>query len=198
MSYLSRDVRRQMILEAAVKVAYEEGLSAMTVRRIAEEAQTATGQIHHHFASAAELKAETFKLSVDQALTLLNDTGKQENASYMEMLTWCLFIENHEEARPYSKLWKEAEVISYHDETMHDAFRLVTRQWHEAIMKILEKGSFHGEFKYERPKELIAWDLIAYSHGLDGIFNLGIKEFGQKEYMDSAETFIRSQFTLIG
>lgn len=38
MSYLNRDERREVILQAAMRVALEEGLSGMTVRRIAQEA----------------------------------------------------------------------------------------------------------------------------------------------------------------
>ena len=52
MSYMNRDERREVILQAAMRVALEEGFSAMTVRRIATEAQVATGQLHHHFTSA--------------------------------------------------------------------------------------------------------------------------------------------------
>lgn len=197
MSYYSREVRHQMILETAVNIAYQEGLSAMTVRRVAQEAQTAIGQIHHHFSSAGELRSEAFKLSVEQALNLLIDVGEKENASCLEMLSWCLFIEDHEEAHKYSKLWKEAEVISFNDENMRDAFRQVTKQWHTSIVNLLEKGASNNEFRYGRPKELIAWDFIAYSHGLDGIFSLGIEGFGHKEYKDSTEAFIRSQIEII-
>ncbi len=49
MAYLNRDQRREMILQAAMQVALAEGFTAMTVRRIATEAQTSTGQVHHHF-----------------------------------------------------------------------------------------------------------------------------------------------------
>lgn len=44
MAYLNREQRREMILQAAMHVALNEGFSAMTVRRIATEAQTSTGQ----------------------------------------------------------------------------------------------------------------------------------------------------------
>lgn len=49
MAYLNRDQRREMILQAAMQIALAEGFTAMTVRRIATEAQTSTGQVHHHF-----------------------------------------------------------------------------------------------------------------------------------------------------
>ena len=54
MGYLTRDERREEILQAAMRVALAEGFSAMTVRRIASEAGVATGQVHHHFTSGGE------------------------------------------------------------------------------------------------------------------------------------------------
>lgn len=60
MRYLSKDERREEILRAAMRVALTEGFAAMTVRRIATEAGVATGQVHHHFASAGELKSLAF------------------------------------------------------------------------------------------------------------------------------------------
>ncbi|KLW28424.1 hypothetical protein SK49_01026 [Enterobacter sp. BWH63] len=43
MRYLSKDERREEILQAAMRVALTEGFAAMTVRRIATEAGVATG-----------------------------------------------------------------------------------------------------------------------------------------------------------
>ncbi|EEU8496063.1 TetR family transcriptional regulator, partial [Salmonella enterica subsp. enterica serovar Infantis] len=43
MSYLNRDERREVILQAAMRVALAEGFAAMTVRRIASEADVAAG-----------------------------------------------------------------------------------------------------------------------------------------------------------
>lgn len=83
MSYMNRDERREVILQAAMRVALEEGFSAMTVRRIATEAQVATGQLHHHFTSAGELKSQAF---VRLIRTLLDAELVSENATYRERL----------------------------------------------------------------------------------------------------------------
>ena len=58
MNYLNREERRAMILSAAKQVALQDGLSGLTVRRVAAEAQVSTGQVHHHFQSSSHLKAE--------------------------------------------------------------------------------------------------------------------------------------------
>ena len=196
MAYLSHGERYQMILETAVKIAFTEGLAAMTVRRIAQEAQIAVGQIHRHFPSASKLKSEAFLLTVTQSLRLLKETGAQEGSGAMEMIRWCLFTENLEEARHYSKLWKEAEVISYQDDIMRDAFRTALNQWHSALVQLLERGIANDEFKVNRPTEKAAWDCIAYSYGIDGIYNLGMENLGEKEYLIHTTEFLKSQLDI--
>lgn len=196
MSYLSHDERHQMILETAVNIAFSEGLTAMTVRKIAQEAQIAIGQIHRHFSSASELKAEAFLLTVTQSLSLLKESGAQEGSGALEMIGWCLFTENLEEARHYSKLWKEAEVISYQDDIMRNAFRTALNQWHGELVHLLETGVANGEFHVKRPTGMIAWDCIAYSCGLDGIYNLRMESFGENEYQTHTAAFLKSQLDI--
>ena len=193
MSYLSHDERHRMILETAVKIAFSEGLTAMTVRRIAQEAQIAVGQIHRHFSSASELKSEAFLLTVTQSLAVVNESGAQEGASTLEMIGWCLFTENLEEARHYSKLWKEAEVISYQDDIMRNAFRSALNQWHHALVHLLETGIANGEFKVKRSPGSVAWDCIAYSCGIDGIYNLKMENFSENDYQVHTAAFLKSQ-----
>ncbi|MGK9175076.1 TetR family transcriptional regulator [Yokenella regensburgei] len=197
MSYLSHNERRRMILETAVKVAFADGLTAMTVRRIAQEAQIALGQIHRHFSSASELKAEAFLLSVTDSLALLKKSGCQENAGTLEMIGWCLFTKNIEEVRHYSQLWKEAEVLSYHDEVMLNALRKAIKEWHATLVDLLETGTKNGEFKTLRPIKSVAWDCIAYSCGLDGVLGLQFEEFGDNEYEMHTNAFLKSQLVII-
>ncbi|HAT2603242.1 TPA: TetR family transcriptional regulator, partial [Kluyvera intermedia] len=83
MSYLSRDERRELILKAAMRVALSDGFAGMTVRRIANEAGVATGQVHHHFSSGAELKAQAFVRVMGE---LLDVDVLPESASWRERL----------------------------------------------------------------------------------------------------------------
>ncbi len=83
MPYLSKDERREAILQAAMRVALAEGLAAMTVRRIAAEAGVAAGQVHHHFASGGELKSLAFVRLIRE---LLDAEVAGENASWRERL----------------------------------------------------------------------------------------------------------------
>ncbi|EPX7409858.1 TetR family transcriptional regulator [Cronobacter dublinensis] len=196
MTYLHRDERRQELLEAAVKIALSDGLGAMTVRRVAQEAQTAAGQIHRLFASSSELKAEAFLLSVKQALALVLESGKQENASWSEMLRWCLVAETSNEGRQYKRLWKEAEVMSHQDEIMLASVQAATVEWHKTIESIIVNGVESAEFTCKDNIKDVSWRLLVFSCGMDGIYDLQLQEFSVNNYLRYMDDFIKTNLSM--
>ncbi|AWV26861.1 MULTISPECIES: TetR family transcriptional regulator [Citrobacter] len=178
MSYLNRDERREVILQAAMHVALEEGFSAMTVRRIAAEAHVATGQVHHHFASAGELKSQAF---VRLIRTLLDAELVSEDASFRERLHAMLGSEDGG-LEPYIKLWREAQVVAGKDPEIKSAYLLTMRMWHEETANIITQGQKAGEFSSAPDAADVAWRLIALVCGLDGMYILGIEEMADPAF----------------
>ncbi|EPC3523483.1 TetR family transcriptional regulator [Citrobacter braakii] len=178
MSYLNRDDRREVILQAAMRVALEEGFTAMTVRRIATEAQVSTGQVHHHFTSAGELKSLAF---VQLIRTLLDAEQVSDNASFRERLHAMLGSEDGG-FEPYIKLWREAQVLADKDPEIKSAYLLTMRMWHEETAAIITQGQSAGEFSAIPDAAEVAWRLIALVCGLDGIYVLGIEEMADPAF----------------
>ncbi|NBJ28069.1 TetR family transcriptional regulator [Citrobacter sp. DNRA3] len=178
MSYLNRDERREVILQAAMRVALEEGFSAMTVRRIAAEAHVATGQLHHHFASAGELKSQAF---VRLIRTLLDAELVSEDASFRERLHAMLGSEDGG-LEPYIKLWREAQVVAGKDPEIKSAYLLTMQMWHEETANIITQGQKAGEFSSAPDAADVAWRLIALVCGLDGMYILGIEEMADPAF----------------
>lgn len=178
MSYLNRDERREVILQAAMRVALEEGFTAMTVRRIATEAQVSTGQVHHHFTSAGELKSLAF---VQLIRTLLDAEQVSDNASFRERLHAMLGSEDGG-FEPYIKLWREAQVLADKDPEIKSAYLLTMRMWHEETAAIITQGQSAGEFSAIPDAAEVAWRLIALVCGLDGIYVLGIEEMADPAF----------------
>lgn len=178
MSYLNRDERREVILQAAMRVALKEGFTAMTVRRIATEAQVSTGQVHHHFTSAGELKSLAF---VQLIRTLLDAEQVSDNASFRERLHAMLGSEDGG-FEPYIKLWREAQVLADKDPEIKSAYLLTMRMWHEETAAIITQGQSAGEFSAIPDAAEVAWRLIALVCGLDGIYVLGIEEMADPAF----------------
>ncbi|UTO18300.1 MULTISPECIES: TetR family transcriptional regulator [Acinetobacter] len=190
MAYLNKDRRREMILQAAMKVALNEGFSAMTVRRIATEAQTSTGQVHHHFASNSHLKAEAF-IQLMQQLDEIESLVATNN--YLHRIYFLLGCENIEQVQPYLRLWNEAEVLIEQDAEIKKAYNIAMQDWHDSIVKIIEEGKLCEEFKFETKSQDIAWRLIAFVCGLEGIYKLGLSGLNEEDFKRHTEYMIKSE-----
>jgi AcrR family transcriptional regulator len=170
MSYMSKEARRKTILVAAMRVALAEGLSAMTVRRVAAEAEIATGQMHHHFSSAGALRAEAFLQLVRESL---DTTSLTASASWRERLFDMLGAQD-ESLEPYIRLWREAQLLSEHDDRIRQAWVHGMALWHAETVNILRKGAAAQAFTLREDPVDIAWRLIALVCGLDGLLTLGL------------------------
>lgn len=172
MGYLSRDERRELILQAAIRVALSDGFAGMTVRRIASEAGVATGQVHHHFSSGAELKAQAFVRVMGE---LLDVDLLPESASWRERLH-AMLGSNEDGFDPYVRLWREAQLLASKEHELKGAYVLTMEMWHEKVVDIIDAGVKAGEFIRHDSTENIAWRLIALVCGLDGIYVLGMPD----------------------
>lgn len=170
MSYLNREERREIILQAAMRMALEGGFAAMTVRAIASEAAVSSGQVHHHFTSIGELKAQAFvRLTRD----FLDIELVAENASWREHLHAMLGSDDGR-LEPYVRLWREGQILADNDPEIKSAYILTMEIWHSETVAIIEKGQAAGEFRRSDSAASIAWRLIGMVCGLDGISVLGI------------------------
>ncbi|MGY5367892.1 TetR family transcriptional regulator [Enterobacter oligotrophicus] len=172
MPYLSKDERREAILQAAMRVALAEGLAAMTVRRIAAEAGVAAGQVHHHFASGGELKSLAFVRLIRE---LLDAEVAGENASWRERLHAMLGSDDGGFG-PYIRLWREAQILASRDPEIKGAYVLTMEMWHQETVAIINAGTAAGAFTLSDRAENIAWRLIGLVCGLDGIYILNMPE----------------------
>ncbi len=192
MNYLNREQRRTMILDAAKRVALLEGLNGLTVRRIAAEAQVSTGQVHHHFQSSSHLKAEVF-------IELMNQLDQVEDQittnSSLDRLFLLLGIENIEQTQPYLRLWNEAEVLIDQDQEIKKAYNVTMEQWHNSLVSTIEQGITQQEFKVSTASSSqdIAWRLIAFVCGLEGIYQLGLKGLDQHSFKHHVEMVLKME-----
>jgi len=177
MTYLSKDERREAILQAAMRVALNDGFTGMTVRNIAAEAKVATGQVHHHFASAGELKAQAF-ISLIRAL--LDADVVAENASWPERRSF----------EPYIRLWREAQLLAARDPEIKGAYLLTMEMWHQETVDIIRAGEQAKAFTLKDTPENVAWRLIGLVCGLDGLYALSMPEMDDAAFNQHLKTLI--------
>ncbi len=179
MAYLSRQARRTEILQAAARIAMTEGLGAMTARRVATEAGAATGHVHHHFESVAQLRAEAFLLLIQQWLAAL--ARQSEGLPATRRLQIMLGVPEDETGMTDTRLWNEAVFLSERDACMKAAYATCMTDWHQATMAIIDEGRADGEFTKGEPAADIAWRLIGLCCGLDDISRFKSTDFTQAQ-----------------
>lgn len=186
MRYLSKDERREEILQAAMRVALSDGLSAMTVRRIAAEAGVATGQVHHHFTSGGELKSLAFVRLIRELLDA-DVVGKQ--ASWRQQLHAMLGSDDGR-FEPYIRLWREAQILASRDTDIRGAYVLTMEMWHQETVALIKAGTDAEDFTPGDRPENIAWRLIGLVCGLDGIYILDIPEMDDAAFNNHLDKLI--------
>lgn len=186
MSYLNREERRETILQAAMQVALNEGFPAMTVRNIAAAAGIAAGQVHHHFTSSGELKAQAFVRLIGEMLELSRRDG---GASWCEQL-FAMLCSEEGQLEPYVRLWRQGQLLADSDTEMKSAYVLTMSMWHEEVVRLIDAGRAAGEFQIRDRAENIAWRLIALVCGLDGIYVLGMPEVDDAAFRQHIEHVI--------
>lgn len=189
MSYMNREDRRENVMEAAMRVALSEGLAAMTVRRIASEAGIAAGQVHHHFASSMALKAETFLRLSRQSLDL---ESAPPLTSWRAKLNWTLGFDNPY-IEQYLRLFGEAETLARREAEMKQAWIISMEMWHDATTEIISQGASENEFQLRDSPENIAWRIIAFVSGLDGIVKLGLSGMDESAFRRHVDIMINNE-----
>ncbi len=171
---------------AAMRVALQGGLGAMTVRQIAAVAEVSTGQLHHHFTSIGELKAQAFVRLIREMLDI---QLVAEDACARDRL---FSILGSEDGRldPYIRLWREGQLLAGSDSDIKEAYLLTMSMWHEETVKIIRLGRESGEFRPGDSAENVAWRLIALVCGLDGIYALGMEAIDDSTYTQYINHYI--------
>ena len=97
----------------------------------------------------------------------------------MSVLSLLLGFENIELTQPYLRLWNEAEILIDQDPEIKKAYNITMEQWHASLVTAIEHGLAQQEFKIATvsSSQDIAWRLIAFVCGLEGIYQLGLKRF---------------------
>jgi AcrR family transcriptional regulator len=79
--------RKQQILQCSIQIIIDEGMTALTIRRVAEAAGVSTGLVLYHFATKEDLIAESWRLALFQARDrILTSVGDVQGHALMEAI----------------------------------------------------------------------------------------------------------------
>ncbi|MEV6166811.1 TetR family transcriptional regulator C-terminal domain-containing protein [Streptomyces sp. NPDC051954] len=145
------EVRRRLIVEAAVPLIAERGYAAVGVRDVAAAAGVSVGTVTYHFGSVQEILSEAMVLHIERYYTELSEAAEQASsgAEALRLLVDALFTEDTDRHwRMWFDYWNAGS--SAEKGVTDEAFARGQAQryeaWHQQIRALAERGVADGEF----------------------------------------------------
>jgi len=159
--------RHAEIQDAAVVVALEEGLAAITLRRVARQLGVASGLVAHYEPRIEDFVAATFaritagdRSEVVQAMAGIDDAGTRLRAVLASSLD--------SERLAVTAVWVEAWGLGRRNEALAEAVRQEMDAWQELLRGVIREGVQAGIYSVPDPAAA-AWQVLGMIDGLNAL-----------------------------
>jgi TetR/AcrR family transcriptional repressor of bet genes len=161
-----KDLRRQQLLEAAFEIIKQQGLAATSVSRIADEANTSKGIVHHYFRSKQQLMHDTLRHAhAKRREDLVNRLRKAQTPSDRLTAVLSLLLDEKYLQAGFCRVW-----VAVYSELHSD--RLVARLY--KAIQVRECSNLAHAFKPFLPKNEARKAALNIRSLIEGIrFRLG-------------------------
>ena len=181
---------RELLLAAARKVLLEDGLPAVTTRRVATAANVNQALVHYHFGSIENLLLDVLN-------TVAHDTRRAERIFYgpgdlrAKWRTFMADLLSHEVPDGTTKIWAETVVmVSSKPETRQRYVETVATTTHERLLEVVRTGLPDDSSEEEieglttlilAVRKAISLDsLVGWDRGQDALLRLVDEIIGQR------------------
>jgi TetR/AcrR family transcriptional repressor of bet genes len=164
---VDHEQRRAELRDAVWRLASRDGLEAVTVRAVAEEAGCSTGALVHYFSDKEELLLFAFRTVADRvmrrvAATEARTTDPLELAR--AMLVEGLPVDG--ERRAEVRVWFAFLGLALTRPALARDQRLTYRAWRKRVAELLEEGRDQGRLRADVDCDAEAAALVALVDGL--------------------------------
>lgn len=157
--------RAAAILHAATSLAREQGLSALTLRSVADRAGVASGLIAHYHPSMDDLVARVYTdLVTDEIrdIEALLDPEPDASGRFRRLLATLLDGTRED----LTVVWVEGWALARRNAALATAVRTQMARWQQLLVDVVEQGRVEGVFVTDQPAE-VAWQLMGMIDGLN-------------------------------
>ncbi|PKH22328.1 hypothetical protein CIG19_13575 [Enterobacterales bacterium CwR94] len=179
MSYLKRDDRTEMLLNATTEIMRQQGFVATTARRIAQQSNSAIGNINRVFGSLQALKELAFITLTQQVVVEFKQRALQMAPREAMLIMLGDPVECHELIEVH--LWQEVAILAEQDASLTPIYTEALRVWHQALCDTINDGVAQQAFRCSDTVEQTAWRLMACALGLDMLVRFGPLQPAQDE-----------------
>ena len=157
--------RSAEILAAATELARDQGLSALTLRAVAERAGVASGLIAHYQPSVDDLIARVYSDLVATEIREVEELIAEHDrpAERMAALIETLLDGTREDL---TVVWVEAWALGRRNPALAAAVRIQMDAWHRLVGAVIDAGHATGDFTTANSSDA-AWQLLGMIDGLN-------------------------------
>jgi AcrR family transcriptional regulator len=138
--------RRDEIVAAACRVALEEGLQSVTLRRVAEVVGIMPGLVNHYFPVADDLAATAFAVAAEAERETVFSAARPE-AGVIQRLRALLDVLCAEGSDAISLLWLDAWQASRNRPALHAEVGRQMEAWQVRLAALISEGVAAGQFQ---------------------------------------------------
>lgn len=139
------EIRRVLIVDAARDVIAERGLSATTVRDIAQAGGVSIGTLTYHFAGVAEILSEVLDREMALFYEPIVDKARtaERGADGLQTLIDCFFSDDERTVQHW-RLWLDFWSVSVHDEQHATWQREIYLRWRADVQRMFTLAAEQG------------------------------------------------------
>jgi len=193
-----RDARRKLpaerrgeLLAGAVAIARSEGLSAVTLRRVAADLGVTAGLVSHYFAAAEMLTAATFRAAAQQDLDAAAARIDAAATAVDKIHALLDYVLDDDDGDAGSALWLETWTLARRTPALAEVSDELTEQWITRITAIVTGGVDAGEFAISGTADAVARRLLTLIDGLGS--QKVVRAVPAAEVTQIARTYLRSE-----
>ena len=153
------------IADAARSIALESGLSAVTLRGVAQHMGVASGLVAHYAPNMNELVAETFAAIVGAELTELRQLADAEDGRSAALVS-VLGSMLDEDRSDVTLIWVQSWALGGRNPALAESVREQMDLWRSFLAGLLAEGHRAGEFRCDDPIA-IAGQVLGMIDGLN-------------------------------
>ena len=164
---VDHEERRAELAAAVWRLASSDGLEAVTVRRVAEEAGWSTGAVVHYFADKEELLLLAFSTVADRVRTRLAEAAEQTTEPLDLVRAWLVEgLPIGRERQAEVRVWFAFLGLALTRPDFARAQRLTYRAWRGRVADLLRDAQKRGDIRADVDPSAAAAALVAVVDGL--------------------------------
>ena len=152
------------IHDAAISLAREQGLSALTLRAVAARAGVVPGLVAHYASSMDELVARTFRELTASELDDVRTQAERESepVARMARMISTVLSSDHDDI---TLVWVDAWSLGRGSAALSAAIDEQMSAWQSFIAQLIEEGRRSGVFRTDET-DAVAWQILAMIDGI--------------------------------